>query len=84
MIRYGTNPIVWTTDDDRSQGAHVTLEQGLDAAARIGFEGFEKGRKFPIDAAGLHATPDPRGLKLISGWLSGLAGDRGRTGSVGA
>ena len=39
MILYGTNPIAWTNDDDRSLGAHITLEQCLDEAAEIGFDG---------------------------------------------
>ncbi len=70
MIRYGTNPIAWTNDDDRSLGAHITLDQCLADAARIGFDGIEKGHKFPTTAAGLHAALDPRGLKFISGWHS--------------
>lgn len=70
MIRYGTNPIAWTNDDDRRLGAHIPLEQCLDDAARIGFDGIEKGHKFPTDAAGLRAVLDPRGLKFISGWHS--------------
>ena len=34
MILYGTNPIAWTNDDDRSLGAHITLEQCLDSYIR--------------------------------------------------
>ena len=50
MIRYGTNPIAWSNDDDQSLGAQISLEQCLDEAARIGFDGIEKGHKFPTDA----------------------------------
>ena len=37
MILYGTNPIAWSNDDDRSIGAHISLEQCLSQAAAIGF-----------------------------------------------
>lgn len=70
MILYGTNPIAWTNDDDRSLGAHISLDQCLDEAAKIGFDGIEKGHKFPEDPAGLRAVLDPRGLKYVSGWHS--------------
>ena len=26
MKRYGTNPIAWSNDDNRSLGAHITLD----------------------------------------------------------
>lgn len=70
MILYGTNPIAWTNDDDRSIGAHISLKQCLDEAAAIGFDGIEKGHRFPETAAGLRAELDPRGLKFVSGWHS--------------
>ena len=47
MILYGTNPIAWSNDDDQTLGAHITLEQCLNEAAKIGFDGIEKGHKFP-------------------------------------
>ncbi len=70
MILYGTNPIAWTNDDDRSLGAHIPLAQCLDEAAAIGFDGIEKGHKLPTTPEGLHAELDPRGLKYVSGWHS--------------
>ena len=70
MIHYGTNPIAWSNDDDRSLGAHISLEQCLDETARIGFDGIEKGHKFPQDPAGLKGVLEPRGLRYISGWHS--------------
>jgi inosose dehydratase len=70
MIRYGTNPIAWTNDDDRSLGAHISLKQCLDETAAIGFDGIEKGHKLPTTTEGLRAELDPRGLKFISGWHS--------------
>ena len=70
MILYGTNPIAWTNDDDRSLGAHISLKQCLDETAAIGFDGIEKGHKLPTTPEGLRAELDPRGLKYISGWHS--------------
>lgn len=70
MIRYGTNPIAWSNDDDQTLGAHISLEQCLDDCARIGFDGIEKGHKFPTTVAGLTGVLDPRGLRFVSGWHS--------------
>ena len=70
MIRYGTNPIAWSNDDDRSLGADIPLEQCLDEAAAIGFDGIEQGHKFPTDPAALKALLEPRALAFISGWHS--------------
>lgn len=70
MISYGTNPIAWSNDDDRSLGAHISLEQCLDETAKIGFDGIEKGHKFPQDPASLKAALEPRGLRYVSGWHS--------------
>ena len=77
MIRYGTNPIAWSNDDDRSIGAHIPLERCLADAARIGFDGIEKGHKMPSDGAGLKKTLADHGLLFISGWhsLNLLTGD---------
>ena len=70
MIRYGTNPIAWSNDDDRSLGGDIPLEQCLSDASRIGFDGIEKGHKFPTDAATLAATLGTHGLAYVSGWHS--------------
>jgi inosose dehydratase len=70
MILYGTNPIAWSNDDDQTLGADVSLEQCLDECAAIGFDGIEKGHKFPTTVEGLKAELDPRGLKFVSGWHS--------------
>ncbi|BCH64512.1 myo-inosose-2 dehydratase [Agrobacterium vitis] len=70
MILYGTNPIAWSNDDDRTLGAHISLDQCLDETAKIGFDGIEKGHKFPQEPAGLKAVLEPRGLRYISGWHS--------------
>ncbi len=70
MILYGTNPIAWSNDDDQTLGAHISLEECLDDCAKIGFDGIEKGHKFPVTIAGLKAVLDPRELKFVSGWHS--------------
>ncbi|KAA9383177.1 myo-inosose-2 dehydratase [Neorhizobium galegae] len=70
MILYGTNPIAWSNDDDRSLGAHISLDQCLDETAKIGFDGIEKGHKFPQEPAALKAVLEPRGLRYVSGWQS--------------
>lgn len=70
MIRYGTNPIAWTNDDDRTIGAHISLEECLADAAKIGFDGIEKGHRMPDEAEALRQTLDPHGLVFVSGWHS--------------
>gem|GEM_PF-4487 len=70
MIRFGTNPIAWSNDDDRSLGAHISLEQCLREAGAIGFDGIEKGHKMPSDPAELKAALAPHGLSFVSGWHS--------------
>jgi inosose dehydratase len=70
MIRYGTNPIAWSNDDDQTLGATISLDQCLDETAQLGFDGIEKGHKFPTTADRLRAVLAPRGLQFVSGWHS--------------
>ena len=70
MILYGTNPIAWSNDDDRTLGAHISLDQCLDETSKIGFDGIEKGHKFPQEPAALKAVLEPRNLHYVSGWHS--------------
>jgi inosose dehydratase len=70
MIRYGTNPIAWSNDDDHALGGDIPLETCLSEAGKIGFEGIEKGHKFPDDPEALKAVLSPHGLEFISGWYS--------------
>ena len=70
MILYGTNPIAWSNDDDRSLGASISLERCLREAGEIGFDGIEKGHKMPTDPVALKAALAPHGLRFISGWWS--------------
>lgn len=70
MILYGTNPIAWSNDDDQTLGAHISLEQCLDETAKIGFDGIEKGHKFPTNKEGIEKELGSRNLKYVSGWHS--------------
>jgi inosose dehydratase len=70
MIRYGTNPIAWSNDDDQTLGAHISLEECLTDAAKIGFDGIENGHKMPWDPAALKAVLQPHGLDFVSAWYS--------------
>lgn len=70
MILYGTNPIAWSNDDDHTLGADIALETCLAQAAEIGFDGIEKGHKFPAEPEALKAVLAPHGLRFVSGWHS--------------
>jgi inosose dehydratase len=70
MIRYGTNPIAWSNDDDRSIGAHLTLEDCLSDCEKIGFDGIEKGHKLPTDPQELSRVLAAHKLAFVSGWHS--------------
>lgn len=70
MIRFGTNPIAWSNDDDQTIGADISLEQCLTEAGQIGFDGIENGHKMPWDATELKAALDPHGLAFVSAWYS--------------
>ena len=70
MIRYGTNPIAWSNDDDPSLGGHISLEKCLSDAGTIGFDGIEKGNKFPTDPLELKAKLAEYNLVYVSGWHS--------------
>jgi inosose dehydratase len=70
MILYGTNPIAWSNDDDRSIGGHISLAQCLDEVAAIGFDGIEKGHKLPTTPEGVAQELGGRGLRYVSGWHS--------------
>ncbi|WBU63628.1 myo-inosose-2 dehydratase [Paracoccus aerodenitrificans] len=70
MIRYGTNPIAWSNDDDQSIGAHISLEDCLSDCREIGFDGIEKGHKMPSDGDELKSALDAYGLRFIGGWHS--------------
>lgn len=70
MILYGTNPIAWSNDDDQTLGADIPLETCLRQAGEIGFDGIEKGHKFPTEPQALKAALAPHRLRFVSGWHS--------------
>lgn len=70
MIRYGTNPIAWSNDDDQTLGAHITLDQCLTEASQIGFDGIENGHKFPDGPVALATLLAPHKLAFVSAWYS--------------
>lgn len=70
MIRFGTNPIAWSNDDDQTLGVHISLEQCLTEASKIGFDGIENGHKMPKNAKDLAGVLKPHGLDFISAWYS--------------
>ena len=71
MILFGTNPIAWANDDDRSIGADIATARILDEAGRqIGFDGIENGHRWPDEPEELRVLPGSYGLKFISGGYS--------------
>ena len=70
-VRIGINPISWSNDDLPSLGGETPLDVALSEGARIGYQGFELGNKFPREAHALRRALAPHGLALVSGWYSG-------------
>lgn len=71
MIRFGTNPIAWANDDDRTIGADIPTARILHEAGRlIGFDGIENGHRWPEDPEALRALLASYGLVFVSGWYS--------------
>ena len=76
MIHIGTNPIAWSNDDLRTLGGTTPLEVCLAEAREAGYEGIERGHKFPADPAALRDVLAAHGLRFISGWYSGRLRER--------
>ena len=70
-VRIGINPISWSNDDLPALGGETPLATALAEGARIGYEGFELGNKFPREPAALRAVLAEHGVACISGWYSG-------------
>jgi len=71
MIRFGTNPIAWANDDDRSIGADIPTERILhEAGLEIGFDGMENGHRWPEEPEALRLLFARHGLVFVSGWYS--------------
>ncbi len=70
MIRIGINPITWSNDDMPELGGDTPLETCLAEAKQAGYDGLEKGNKFPNDPDALLAALKPFDLAFVSGWYS--------------
>jgi inosose dehydratase len=70
MIQFGTNPIAWANDDDRTIGADIPTARILTEAAQIGFDGIENGHRWPDEPEALRSLLAQYGLTFISGWYS--------------
>lgn len=69
-IKIGINPITWSNDDMPALGGDTPLETCLAEARQAGYDGIEKGGKFPSDPDALRAALAPFELEFISGWYS--------------
>ena len=70
-VRIGINPISWSNDDLPSLGGETSLETALSEGKAIGYEGFERGNKFPREPKALASVLGRHGLACVSGWYSG-------------
>ena len=69
-IKLGANPIGWSNDDLQEIGGDTSLETCLAEAREAGFEGMERGNKFPNDGAALKAKLAEFGMVFVGGWYS--------------
>ena len=85
MILYGTNPIAWANDHDRTIGADIPTEQILHEAGReIGFDGIEGGHRWPEDPVRLRHLLASYGLRYVTGCHSTRLLTRPVTAEIGA
>jgi inosose dehydratase len=70
-IKVGISLIAWQNDDLPELTAAYTTEGAMQDAARIGYQGVERGRRMPADTEGLRAYLDRYGVALCGGWCSG-------------
>jgi inosose dehydratase len=75
-LRLGISPLSWTNDVLQDLGDEIPLEQCLQEASEIGYEGVELGRKFPRDPEVLRPKLAEYGLVLAAGWYSGFLAER--------
>jgi inosose dehydratase len=69
-IKLAIAPIAWSNDDRPALGAGNTFEQCISEIALAGFEGTERGSKFPTDPVELKQKLDLRGIRLCNSWFS--------------
>lgn len=70
-VKIGISLIAWQNDDLPELTAAFTTEGAMEDAARIGYQGVERGRRMPADTDGLRAYLDRYGVSLCGGWCSG-------------
>ena len=70
-VKIGISLIAWQNDDLPDLTAAFTTEGAMEDAAKIGYQGVERGRRMPADTAGLRAYLDHYGVALCGGWCSG-------------
>jgi inosose dehydratase len=70
-VKIGISLIAWQNDDLPELTAGYTTEGAMEDAARIGYQGVERGRRMPADTDGLRAYLDRYGVSLCGGWCSG-------------
>jgi len=70
-VKIGISLIAWQNDDLPDLTADFTTEGAMQDAARIGYQGVERGRRMPAETEGLRAYLDRYGVSLCGGWCSG-------------
>lgn len=70
-VKIGISLIAWQNDDLPDLTREFTTEGAMEDAARIGYQGVERGRRMPADTEGLRAYLDRYGVALCGGWCSG-------------
>lgn len=70
-IKIGISLIAWQNDDLPDLTRDFTTEGAMEDAARIGYQGVERGRRMPADTQGLATYLDHYGVSLCGGWCSG-------------
>lgn len=70
-VKIGISLIAWQNDDLPELTKDYTTEGAMQDAAKIGYQGVERGRRMPADTEGLRAYLDRYGLGLCGGWCSG-------------
>lgn len=70
-VKIGISLIAWQNDDLPELTKDFTTEGAMEDAARIGYQGVERGRRMPADTEGLRAYLDKYGVALCGGWCSG-------------
>ncbi|WP_051464846.1 TIM barrel protein [Carnimonas nigrificans] len=77
-LKLAVSPLSWTNDVIEEFGDDTPFDNFMDAAANLGFQGIELGRKVPRDER-LKSALASYQLELASGWYSGALAHPDRT-----